>query len=62
VILIKLLVPREGLRPRSVRRVVAYIGLLMATAFERVGRLRDFKACLWRRHPDVVYLRGVSRG
>jgi len=60
MILVKLLVPREGLRPRSVRRVVAYIGLLMAAAFERVGRLRDFKACLWRRHPDVVYLRGCQ--
>jgi len=49
------------LKPKSVRRAVAYVSLLIVAAFERVGKLRDFKACLWRRHPDVVYLGDVKR-
>ncbi|MEM1567598.1 hypothetical protein [Pyrobaculum sp.] len=56
MIIIKLLRPRAGLKPRSARRVATYLGLGLAIAMNNVGKVEELKACIWRRHPDVAHV------
>ncbi len=42
---------------RSARRAAALLGLGLAVAVARTGKVRNVAACLWRHHPDTAYLK-----
>jgi hypothetical protein len=57
MIVMKILKPRTGLMPTSLRRIAIALGLALAIALKRVGNFK-IEARAWRGAPDTAYVNG----